>query len=255
MHYFHFEKGYLHFKMHYFHFKMHVMFLQKHVLQMLRKVKYVKVGRSAKARQVTENHGGDLHDGILSRKIQTISRGGRLLTKESRTFAIYVENTAYGALFSNRFTNHCRRMKVNEQTLQKIARALRKAAAKFPAEVEALPLTDIYLQIKQESGELLVFNDDDEELTRCVVDEWIGNTSEDFYDEVQEVLSGVIAANKAETEHFNILKPYSFVLTGEDHETIADLYLVDDETILLSGELMEGLSEDLDRFWADLEQN
>lgn len=146
-------------------------------------------------------------------------------------------------------------MKVSEQTLQKIERALHKAASKFPAETEALPLTDIYLQVKQESGELLVFNDDDQELTRCVVDEWIGNTSETFYDEVQEVLRDVIATRKAETEHFNILKPYSFVLTGEEHETIAELYLVDDDTILLSGELMKGLSEDLDDFWATLEHD
>ena len=59
MHYFHFEKGYLHFKMHYFHFKihyfhfkMHVMFLQKHVLQMLLKVKYVKVGPAPSCRRL-----------------------------------------------------------------------------------------------------------------------------------------------------------------------------------------------------------
>ena len=37
-------------------------------------------------------------------------------------------------------------MKVAEQTLQKIERALRKAAAKFPANEETLPLTDIYIR-------------------------------------------------------------------------------------------------------------
>ena len=76
-------------------------------------------------------------------------------------------------------------MKVAEQTLQKIERALRKAAAKFPANEETLPLTDIYLQVRQDSGELLIFNDDEQELTRCVVEEWIGNTGEHFYEDVQ----------------------------------------------------------------------
>ena len=143
-------------------------------------------------------------------------------------------------------------MKVAEQTLQKIERALRKAAAKFPANEETLPLTDIYLQVRQDSGELLIFNDDEQELTRCVVEEWIGNTGEHFYEDVQDILHQVIASCKEVTENFNLLKPYSFVLTGEDHETIADLYLVDDETILINGELMKGLDEDLERVWEGL---
>ena len=50
----------------------------------------------------------------------------------------------------------------------------------------------------------------------------------------------------------HLLKPYSFVLIGENHETLKDLYLVDDDTIILDEELMKGLSEDLDHFWEEL---
>jgi len=143
-------------------------------------------------------------------------------------------------------------MKASEQTYQQIERALRKASAKFPPSAECLPLTDIVLQVKQESGELLAFDDDDNELTRCVVEEWIGNTDEDFYTEVQPVLKTAISRIKEVTENVAVLKPYSYVLAGEDHETIAELYLVDDETIIISGELMAGLDEDLEGFWAQL---
>ena len=38
------------------------------------------------------------------------------------------------------------------------------------------------------------------------------------------------------------------MLLGEDHEVLTDLYLVDDDTLLVGGELMEGLNEDLDSF-------
>lgn len=145
-------------------------------------------------------------------------------------------------------------MKANEQTVSQIQRALRKAASKFSAEAECYPLTDIYLQVKQESGELLVFNDDDTELTRCVVEEWIGNGEETFYDNIQPILIEAIKGIKDVTENFAVLKPYSFVLIGEDSETIADLYLVDDETAFISGDLMEGLGEDLDHFWEQLEK-
>ena len=143
-------------------------------------------------------------------------------------------------------------MTANEQTYQQIERALRKAASKFLPLTDSLPLTDIYLQVKQESGELLVFDDDDHELTRCVVEEWIGNSDEHFYDEVQPILITALTRLKEVTEHVAVLKPYSYVLMGEDHETIADLYLVDDETLLVSGDLMQGLEEDLEHFWQQL---
>ncbi len=143
-------------------------------------------------------------------------------------------------------------MKACEQTYRQIARALRKAATKFPTNNDCLPLTDIFLQVKQESGELLVYDDDSRELTRCVVEEWIGNTEEHFYSEVQPILVEAIQRYKEVTENFPILKPYSFVLIGEDGETIADLYLVDDETIFISDKLMEGLEKDLDDFWENI---
>ncbi len=143
-------------------------------------------------------------------------------------------------------------MTANEQTFQQIERALRKAASKFLPQTDCLPLTDIYLQVKQESGELLVFDDDDHELTRCVVEEWIGNRDEHFYDEVQPILITALTRLKEVTEHVAVLKPYSYVLMGEDHETIADLYLVDDDTMMLSGDLMQGLEEDLEHFWQQL---
>jgi hypothetical protein len=97
-----------------------------------------------------------------------------------------------------------------------------------------------------------VFNDEDEEITRCVVEEWIENKDENFYDNIKNILITAIERNKALLENLHILKPYSFVLVDEDHETICDLYLVDDDTIVLDGELMAGLSEDLDLFWEEL---
>jgi hypothetical protein len=106
--------------------------------------------------------------------------------------------------------------------------------------------------VNQESGELLVFNDEDVEITRCVVEEWIESKDEDFYEHVKSTLLQVIQQNKDITEGLHVLRPYSYVLVDEDHETICDLYLVDDDTIVLDGELMEGLSEDLDQFWEEL---
>lgn len=143
-------------------------------------------------------------------------------------------------------------MTANEQTYQQIERALRKAASKFSPNAETKPLTDLYIQVKQESGELKIYDDDDNELTRCVVEEWIGNTDEDFYSAVRPIIIKSIKSIKDITENVAILKPYSYVLMDDDYETIDELYLVDDDTILISGKLMEGLDDDLETFWEKL---
>jgi hypothetical protein len=143
-------------------------------------------------------------------------------------------------------------MQSNEHTIKQIVRALKKVAQKFNIELENQPLTDIHLQVNQDSGELRIFNDEDEEITRCVVEEWIDNKSENFYEQVKDILYQILIDNKDLADNLHILKPYSFVLIDEDHETICDLYLVDDDIIVLDGELMDGLSEDLDKFWEEL---
>lgn len=144
-------------------------------------------------------------------------------------------------------------MNASEQTLHQIERALRKTADKCPTASDDPILTDIYLQVKQDSGELLVFDDDDNELTRCVVEEWIGNSDEQFYEEVQPILQTVLQNQKELIDSIHLLRPFSFVLINEEREALAELYLVDDNTIIISDELMQGLSEDLEQFWQQLE--
>lgn len=143
-------------------------------------------------------------------------------------------------------------MTASEQTYQQIERALRKASSKFSPEAECLPLTDLILQVKQESGELRIYDDDNNELTRCVIEEWIDNQDENFYDEIRPILTESIKRIKPVTEHVAILKPYSYVLSNDEDELLGDLYLVDDDRIILSGDLMEGLDDDLNHFWEEV---
>ena len=48
------------------------------------------------------------------------------------------------------------------------------------------------------------------------------------------------------------LKTYSFVLVDEEKETVAELLLIDDDTILVNDELLKGLDKELDDFLKDL---
>lgn len=145
-------------------------------------------------------------------------------------------------------------MNSTTSSADRIQRALRKAAEHLAA-LDHTPLSDIYLQALPESGDLFVYDDNDTELWRCVVEEWIGHTGEDFYTTVAREAGEAIRALREEMEALNLQKPYSFVLVDEEKETVCELYLVDDDLLQISGELMAGLSEDLDRFWEELSRD
>ena len=143
-------------------------------------------------------------------------------------------------------------MKATDQTLQQLERALRKVTEKFPLTEEASLLTDIHIRVTQESGEVMVFDDDEQELTRCVVEQWIDNKDDSFYNDVASALCAVINKHKDSVDNMSILKPFSLVLEDDDKETIAELYVVDDDTVIIDDELMAGLDKDLDDFFAQL---
>ena len=146
-------------------------------------------------------------------------------------------------------------MKLSAQSHASIASSLREAVDKYIADGERTVVTDIHLQPKQDCGELVIFNDDDEELSRTIIEEWVDYSEDDFYTIVERILRGEINALKdtGVLDKLAIMKPYSFVLVDEDRETVTELLLIDDEdTLLLNDELLKGLDEELDAFLKDL---
>ncbi|MBR5634305.1 MAG: hypothetical protein IKW78_03885, partial [Prevotella sp.] len=81
-------------------------------------------------------------------------------------------------------------MKATEQTFQQTERFIRKVVQKFPVSEETAIFTDIHVRVSQDSGEMLAFDDNEQEINRCVVDQWIENKDEDFFDSVTAVLRG-----------------------------------------------------------------
>ena len=98
-------------------------------------------------------------------------------------------------------------MKATEQTLQQIGRAIRKIAEKFPAQEDATMLTDIHIRVTQETGELMAFDDDDNEITRCVVEQWIDNKDDDFFEQIITIIRRCIEKQKSQVENLGIIKP------------------------------------------------
>ena len=146
-------------------------------------------------------------------------------------------------------------MNISEQSRASIVSALKTALCRYTSEGDETVVTDIHLQPNSESGELIIFDDDDQELSRTIINEWVEYESDDFYTVVEPILRAEVEALKesGKLEKLCLMKPYSFVLVDEDKETVAELLLVDeDDTLLLNDELLKGLDEELDAFLKDL---
>lgn len=147
-------------------------------------------------------------------------------------------------------------MKLGTQSHSLIESALKEALGKF-ANNEQSVVTDIHLLPKQDSGELFIFNDDDEVLAKVLIEEWMDYDKDDFSEKTEHILRNAI--NKLQEisalEGLSLLKPYSFVLVDEEHETLSELLLVDDDTMLVNHELLKGLDEELDEFLKKLLEN
>jgi hypothetical protein len=139
-------------------------------------------------------------------------------------------------------------MKAEELTIQQIERLLRKISEKFPQDEDTSILTDIHLRVAQESGEVIVVDDDEKEITRCVIEQWIDNKEENFYDEITSLLQGTMKQHRDMLDHLGILKPYSFVLEDDEGEHVSELYIADDDIVIIEGDLMQDLEEDLNSF-------
>lgn len=144
-------------------------------------------------------------------------------------------------------------MKMSEQTVAQVEELIDDIVKAFPSDSENKLMTDLSFLAKPDTGELFVYNDDDEVVASTTVDEWIDYQADDFQDNVREVLRQAIQTRKNELDNLSLLKPYSFIQVDNQKETLCELYLVDDNTVILDhDELMKGLDKDLGTFLDNL---
>ena len=146
-------------------------------------------------------------------------------------------------------------MDISEQSHAAIASVLEEALKRYASAGEESVLTDIHLLPNQDSGELIILDDDENVLARTVIAEWVNYEGDDFYTEIEPLLCIEVTALKEQglLDKLSLMKPYSFVLVDDEKETVADLLLMDDnETLFLNDELLKGLDEEMDAFLKDL---
>ena len=146
-------------------------------------------------------------------------------------------------------------MKLNKNSYTSIASVIQDALKKYASMENRSVVTDIYLQPDMQSGELSVFNDDDELLASLVIDEWMNVNPEEFQSGCELDLKKVLnqLSSDGAFASLPIMKPYSFVMVDAEKEILAELMIVDDEeTMFLNDELLKGLDDELNAFLKDL---
>jgi len=141
-------------------------------------------------------------------------------------------------------------MKLSLQSTLAIRSALKEATARFAVEDLSSKFTDFHVQAKSDNGELTIYDDDENELSKCIVEEWADAPESEMRHSVENSVKTELAEINKDgyLENLNIIKPYSFVLVDDNMETIAELLLVDDEKLIVSDELMKGLDDELNDF-------
>lgn len=126
------------------------------------------------------------------------------------------------------------------------------AINKLAADQSGNLISDLYIQVDQETGELELFDDEEHLLEKVVIFDWVKNAEEEesFNQKVIAILKNVLTVMVAK-ELFNdprFLKPLSVSLTDEDFVVIEELLFLDDDTLRIDDPLLKDLDKDLDNF-------
>lgn len=137
-------------------------------------------------------------------------------------------------------------MSLNKETDKRLQDTIKEMVSRYITATETA-VTDFYIKVNSETGILTIEDDDSNQLTTIHIKEWEGAEEKAVYEkELRSVLTRM--QNSGDFDSLNIAKPYSFVLTDDDNQSIVDMLIVDDDTLILSEDLLEGFDEEMNDF-------
>ena len=141
-------------------------------------------------------------------------------------------------------------MSLSRETQEMLQDAIKKMASNYITAEESA-VTDFHMKVNRDNGELTILDDDDKTLARVHIKEW---EDEQEYAVIEKELQSELTKMQQQGmfESLNIAKPYSFVLTDEEDQSIVDLLIIDDDTLILSADLLEGFDEEMNAFLKEL---
>jgi len=118
-------------------------------------------------------------------------------------------------------------------------------------------ISDLYIQVEQETGELQIYDDSENLLSKVVIFDWVNRKDTDidsFYRHVAATLKAVLTvlSTKGLFDNPCFMKPLSVSLTDESFVVIEELLFIDDELFRLDDPLLQDLDAELDDFLTNL---
>ena len=137
-----------------------------------------------------------------------------------------------------------------------IEKAFVEAIDKLTKDEAANLVSDFYVQVDAETGELQIYDDAEQLVNKVVIFDWVNSSEEEtvFNKKVAAAIKAVltILSTKNAFDSPHLLKPFSVSLTDEDFVVIDELIFIDDDMLLLDDPLLKDLDVDLDNFLANL---
>lgn len=134
---------------------------------------------------------------------------------------------------------------IEQLSLRLIQNAVVKATEGSTEEI----LTDFHVHTHSDTCEVRITDDTGEVLGTATFDGYEEKNSKDFRKVVGKSLKQVLSKMDAQHEFdsLNIFRPFSFVMADEEDEA-EELYVVDNDSIMVSDELLKGLDSELNDF-------
>lgn len=148
-------------------------------------------------------------------------------------------------------------MSTNNSKVQTVIEAaFQTAIDRLAADTAGNLLSDLYVQVDQETGELQIFDEEEHLIEKTIIYDWVNSqeAEEQFVKRVVGILKNVLAtfATKNSFDAPRFLKPFSVSLTDEDFVVVEELMFLDDDLLRLDDPLLQNLDKDLDDFLAKL---
>lgn len=148
-------------------------------------------------------------------------------------------------------------MSTNNSKVQTVIEAaFQTAIDRLAADTAGNLLSDLYVQVDQETGELQIYDEEEHLIEKTIIYDWVNSqeAEEQFVKRVVGILKNVLAtfATKNSFDAPRFLKPFSVSLTDEDFVVVEELIFLDDDLLRLDDPLLQNLDKDLDDFLAKL---
>ena len=148
-------------------------------------------------------------------------------------------------------------MSTNNSKVQTVIEAaFQTAIDRLAADTAGNLLSDLYVQVDQETGELQIYDEEEHLIEKTIIYDWVNSqeAEEQFVKRVVGILKNVLAtfATKNSFDAPRLLKPFSVSLTDEDFVVVEELMFLDDDLLRLDDPLLQNLDKDLDDFLAKL---